>query len=130
MLFLKIFDQCEDGWEDDAHDQGRPYRSAIPEDCRWRKWAADKDGKPRIAATEIIARWDEAGGLNNEANALAEQAKALRASIRGEKDAAERKPVEDQLAELTANLDSLRQQASEAQAVAPHGSAVPGAMGR
>jgi type I restriction enzyme M protein len=46
MLFLKIFDQCEDGWEDDARDQGRPYRSAIPEACRWRNWAAYKDGKP------------------------------------------------------------------------------------
>jgi len=54
MLFLKIFDQCEDGWEDDARDQGRTYRSAIPEDCRWRNWAAYKDGKPRIPANELI----------------------------------------------------------------------------
>ncbi|WP_240906026.1 type I restriction-modification system subunit M N-terminal domain-containing protein [Thiorhodococcus mannitoliphagus] len=54
MLFLKIFDQCEDGWEDDARDQGRTYRSAIPEDCRWRNWAAYKDGKPQIPANELI----------------------------------------------------------------------------
>jgi type I restriction enzyme M protein len=55
MLFLKIFDQCEDGWEDDARDQGRTYRSAIPEHCRWRNWAAYKDGKPQIPAGELIA---------------------------------------------------------------------------
>jgi type I restriction enzyme M protein len=36
MLFLKIFDQSEVGWEADARDQGRTYGSAIPEDCRWR----------------------------------------------------------------------------------------------
>jgi type I restriction enzyme M protein len=40
MLFLKIFDQSEDGWADDARDQGRTYRSALPEQCRWRNWAA------------------------------------------------------------------------------------------
>ena len=55
MLFLKIFDQSEDGWADDARDQGRTYRSVLPEPCRWRNWAAYKDGAPQIPATEIIA---------------------------------------------------------------------------
>jgi type I restriction enzyme M protein len=55
MLFLKVFDQCEDGWEDDARDQNRTYRSAIPEHCRWRNSAAYKDGKPQIPAGELIA---------------------------------------------------------------------------
>ncbi|WP_295879213.1 N-6 DNA methylase [uncultured Thiohalocapsa sp.] len=55
MLFLKIFDQAEDGWADDARDQGRSYRSALPEDCRWRNWAAYKDGAPQTPATDIIA---------------------------------------------------------------------------
>ena len=55
MLFLKIFDQSEDGWADDARDQGRTYRSALPEPCRWRNWAAYKDGAPQIPATDIIA---------------------------------------------------------------------------
>ena len=54
MLFLKIFDQCEDGWQDDAETQGRTYRSAIPEDCRWRNWAAYKDDKPQIPAGDLI----------------------------------------------------------------------------
>lgn len=55
MLFLKVFDQAEDGWEEDARDQGRTYHSAMPEDCRWRNWAAYKDGKPQTPAGEIIA---------------------------------------------------------------------------
>ena len=55
MLFLKIFDQSEDEWAADARDQGRGYRSALPEDCRWRNWAAYKDGQPQTPATEIIA---------------------------------------------------------------------------
>ena len=55
MLFLKIFDQCEETWEDDAEDRGDDYLSSIPDDCRWRNWAAYKDGKPQIAASELIA---------------------------------------------------------------------------
>ncbi|MEO5332468.1 MAG: type I restriction-modification system subunit M [Magnetococcus sp. YQC-5] len=54
MLFLKVFDQREEEWEDDAADRGKRYRSPIPDHCRWRNWAAFKDGKPQIAASELI----------------------------------------------------------------------------
>ncbi|HRH98822.1 MAG TPA: N-6 DNA methylase [Prosthecobacter sp.] len=59
MLFLKIFDQCEETWEDDAADKRKKYQSPIPEDCRWRNWAKyieDDKGKkkPRIQASELI----------------------------------------------------------------------------
>jgi type I restriction enzyme M protein len=59
MLFLKIFDQCEEAWEDDAADQRKQYKSPIPENCRWRNWAKyieDDNGKkkPRIQASELI----------------------------------------------------------------------------
>jgi len=59
MLFLKIFDQCEETWEDDAADRHLKYHSPIPEDCRWRNWAKyieDDKGKkkPRIQASELI----------------------------------------------------------------------------
>jgi type I restriction enzyme M protein len=54
MLFLKIYDQREDEWEDDAKDQGKKFKSVLPEECRWRNWAAYQDGKPQIAATELI----------------------------------------------------------------------------
>jgi type I restriction enzyme M protein len=55
MLFLKVFDQCEDDWEDD--DPG--YQSPLPEHLRWRNWAAyvagpDGKKKPQIAASEVI----------------------------------------------------------------------------
>lgn len=59
MLFLKIFDQCEETWEDDAADRRKKYKSPIPEDCRWRNWAKyveDDKGKkkPQIQASELI----------------------------------------------------------------------------
>lgn len=61
MLFLKIFDQCEETWEDDAEGQRKKYKSPIPEECRWRNWAKyteDDKGKkkPRIQASELIKR--------------------------------------------------------------------------
>ncbi len=59
MLFLKVFDQREREWEDDAKDQGKKYKSPLPGDFRWRNWAAyvpNKDGKkqPQIAPSVII----------------------------------------------------------------------------
>jgi type I restriction enzyme M protein len=55
MLFLKIFDQREEEWEDDCPD----YASPLPEQFRWRNWAAykaDEDGKkkPQIQGSELI----------------------------------------------------------------------------
>ena len=59
MLFLKIFDQCEETWEDDAADRRKKYKSPIPEDCRWRNWAKyieDQQGKkkPCKPASDLI----------------------------------------------------------------------------
>ncbi len=60
MLFLKVFDQREEEWEDDLADQGKIYVSPLPEECRWRNWAKylpGPDGKsaPQFAAGELIA---------------------------------------------------------------------------
>ena len=65
MLFLKVFDQREEEWEDDAKDRGETYKSPLEEKFRWRNWAAyvagpDGKKKPQIAASEII------GFVNNE----------------------------------------------------------------
>lgn len=56
MLFLKVFDQREEEWEDD----NTKYESPLPQQLRWRNWAAyvpDANGKkkPQIAASEVIA---------------------------------------------------------------------------
>lgn len=56
MLFLKVFDQREEEWEDDNAD----YRSPLPERFRWRNWAAHvagADGKkaPQKTPTEIVS---------------------------------------------------------------------------
>ena len=55
MLFLKVFDQREEEWEDD----NAKYQSPLPEPYRWRNWAAyimDADGKkkPQIAASDLV----------------------------------------------------------------------------
>lgn len=60
MLFLKVFDQREEEWEDEMAAQKKRYKSPIPEEFRWRNWAAfatDAQGKtqPRIAASDIPA---------------------------------------------------------------------------
>ena len=41
MLFLKVYDAKEQDWEWDDEE----YQSIIPENCRWRDWGHDKDGK-------------------------------------------------------------------------------------
>jgi type I restriction enzyme M protein len=55
MLFLKVFDQRENDWADDATDRGETYRSPLDEPYRWRNWAAFKDGKPQKPANELVA---------------------------------------------------------------------------
>ena len=60
MLFLKVFDQREEEWEDEGKASGKAYVSPIPEACRWRNWTKyfkDNAGKksPQIAASKIIA---------------------------------------------------------------------------
>ena len=55
MLFLKVFDQREEEWEEDSSE----YQSPLPQRMRWRNWAASivgADGKktPQKAANEII----------------------------------------------------------------------------
>jgi len=48
MLFLKIYDAREDNWYMDEDN----YQSIIPEECRWRNWAADdKSGKAMTGDT-------------------------------------------------------------------------------
>lgn len=37
LLFLKVYDAKEQDWDMDEKD----YQSIIPEECRWRNWAAD-----------------------------------------------------------------------------------------
>lgn len=56
MLFLKVFDQREEEWEDDNAE----YESPLPERFRWRNWAAyvvgpDGKKKPQMAASELIS---------------------------------------------------------------------------
>ncbi|MGA8118989.1 MAG: N-6 DNA methylase [Rouxiella badensis] len=56
MLFLKVFDQREEEWADD----NPAYVSPLPNEYRWRNWAAyiagvDGKKKPQIAGSELIS---------------------------------------------------------------------------
>jgi type I restriction enzyme M protein len=81
-------------------------------------WRVDFKALKAAAIAKAQPHWDEAERLNNQAHDLNEQAKALRASIRGKKDAVKRQSVEAQITELTDRFDNARQQAKEAQATA------------
>ena len=79
-------------------------------------WRVDFKQLREDAIAKARPHWEKAEALQNEANALNEQAKGLRASIRGEKKPAARKPVEDRIDALSQQIESLRQQAKDEQA--------------
>jgi type I restriction enzyme M protein len=61
MLFLKVFDQREEEWEDDNES----YKSPLPEELRWRTWAkmnSDGQGKKshKMPPSDVI------GFVNNQ----------------------------------------------------------------
>ncbi len=64
LLFLKVFDQREEEWEDDFKGRKKKYASPIPEACRWRNWAkylpgADDKLAPQISASDLIQHVNE-----------------------------------------------------------------------
>lgn len=79
-------------------------------------WKVDFKQLKTDATAKAQPHWDKAESLNNEAAALNEQAKELRASIKGEKKPAIRKKVETQVTELSEQIEKLRQQAKDEQA--------------
>jgi type I restriction enzyme M protein len=59
MLFLKVFDQREDEWEENKKKLGETYTSPLPAEFRWRNWAAyapneEDKKKPQIPASKLI----------------------------------------------------------------------------
>lgn len=65
MLFLKVFDQREQEWENDTKNKRKKYSSPLPEELRWRNWAAyaqneNGEKQPKIEKNEII------GFINNK----------------------------------------------------------------
>ena len=54
MLFLKVLDQREEEWEEAAQDLIQTYTSPLPEEYRWRNWAAYEAGKPKTPADQLI----------------------------------------------------------------------------
>ncbi|WP_239649709.1 type I restriction-modification system subunit M N-terminal domain-containing protein [Methylocucumis oryzae] len=58
MLFLKVFDQREEEWEDNAKENKELYNSPLPEQMRWRNWAAYVPGADNKKSAAKIAYRD------------------------------------------------------------------------
>ena len=59
MLFLKVFDEREETWEESAQENGTNYESPIPAGFRWRDWATyviDETGKKKakVDSSDLI----------------------------------------------------------------------------
>lgn len=50
MLFLRVYDLKEDMWELYEDD----FKSAIPEECRWRNWARGKSQKDQMTGDSLV----------------------------------------------------------------------------
>ena len=51
MFFLKVYDAQEETWE---WKDGN-YKSIIPEDLRWRKWAVDKKDGEALTGDALLS---------------------------------------------------------------------------
>jgi type I restriction enzyme M protein len=96
MLFLKVLDQREEEWE----ERDSNYQSQIPEECRWRNWAAyipDKKGesKPQIEADELI------GFVNNT---LFPRLRVIPENAESKQNDQNSKPVEDSLRKVICSV--------------------------
>jgi len=79
-------------------------------------WKVDFKNKRAQALAAAQPHWTRAEELSNEAVALDNRARDLRDSIKGVSDAAQRRPVEDEIDALRNQAEALRLQARDAQA--------------
>lgn len=79
-------------------------------------WKVDFKSLKAEAEAKAKPHWDRAEALGNEAAALNDQVKELRTAAKAESKPAKKKPLEEQIAELEQKLETVRQQAKDAQA--------------
>ncbi|MCP5426032.1 MAG: N-6 DNA methylase [Gammaproteobacteria bacterium] len=79
-------------------------------------WKVDFKNKRAQALAAAQPHWTRAEQLGNEAVALDNRVRDLRDSIKGVSDAAQRRPVEDEIDALRNQAEALRLQARDAQA--------------
>jgi type I restriction enzyme M protein len=96
MLFLKVLDEREKEWE----ELDPSYKSPIPEECRWRNWAAyvpDKNGtsKPQIEVGALISF---------VSNTLFPNLRAIPANPDSESDRQDLETVEDSLRKVISQV--------------------------
>lgn len=56
MFFLKVYDSAEEDWELDAMDNGKTFKSIIPEELRWRNWAPSRDEEGKLKSDFLTAQ--------------------------------------------------------------------------
>ncbi|MCY2967878.1 MAG: N-6 DNA methylase, partial [Planctomycetota bacterium] len=79
-------------------------------------WKVDFKSLKAEAEAKAKPHWDRAKALENEAAALNDQVRELRAAAKAEKGPETKTRLEDEGAELEQKLDSVRQQAKDARA--------------
>ena len=79
-------------------------------------WKVDFKKLKEEATAKAQPHWDQAATLYNEVAGLNEQVQELRYSIKGEKKVSIRKEADARIAELSAQIDQLRQRAKDEQA--------------
>jgi type I restriction enzyme M protein len=79
-------------------------------------WRVDFKAKKEEAIAQATPHWDRAEELNNQATLLENQARELRASIRGVKEPEQRKLVEHNITDLREKANQLHVQARNFQA--------------
>ena len=64
MLFLKIFDDREKEFELNCLMQGREYKSPMPENLRWRNWAAARASRRNRSTSSSVVNVPIRGTFN------------------------------------------------------------------
>ena len=106
---LEEFDAEKAWWGDEADGFAKRVENE-------HAWKIDFKTKKANAEAQAKPHWDEAKALNDQASVLEIQTRDLRDSLKDVKDAEQRKPVEDRMADLRAQAGQLRQHANDAKA--------------
>lgn len=106
---LEEFDPEREWWGSEEND----FADRVENEFAWK---VDFKTKREQAEAAAQPHWQRAEELNNEAAALEIEASDLRRSLVGTTDSAYREKIDDQIAALRAQAESLRLQARDSQA--------------
>ena len=97
---MKNFEPIADWWGKESNG----FKDRVETEQAWK---VDFKKIKEDATAKAQPHWTKAETLNNEASSLNQEIKGLRSSIKGEKKAVVRKKVENQIQELSGQIDKL-----------------------